>query len=306
MYIYFHQAAFLGNDFSLLHFNSSSLYTHYLFYLRHRPGTAASPPLSTTKTIYIHPIMNSPTVSDDPQRAAILVVNSGILPSAKDILPVSAFHEWYDKIHIRDLLLTDGVKSAFRFEAVAPAPAGDDDVISKRPFLAIYPTADIAWFTDNASPVWKVPVTSDMLPNESGNIFELADFQMGVFEKLVQVGFCHSGAVKKFIALVGINSSQVEGTEAKTALEGSVPGTGEEGTWPARSTLLKWIEYSPPGAPKVEGAEDVVGTDLTGHRAYLAVHEYDQLPNGDLVGKNGAPVFVFSSLSSSGGLTKPW
>ncbi|KAM7183609.1 hypothetical protein V8F33_013484 [Rhypophila sp. PSN 637] len=199
------------------------------------------------------------------QKPAILVVNSGILPSAKDILPLSAFHEWYEKIHIRDLLLTDGVKSAFRFEAVPPA----NDVLDQRHFLAIYPTADIAWFTDDASPVWKVPVTSDMLPNESGNIFELAEFQMGVFEKLGQVGN-ESGAGKKFVALVGINSSQVEGTEAKTALEGSVPGTGEEGTRPVRSTLFKWIEYSPPGAPKVEGAEGVVGTDLTGRRAYLA------------------------------------
>ncbi|KAM7214242.1 hypothetical protein V8F06_010359 [Rhypophila decipiens] len=240
--------------------------------------------------------MTSPTVFDDPQRPAILVVNSGILTSAKDILPVSAFHEWYDKIHIRDLLVTDVVKSAFRFEAAAPA----NDVLDRRPFLAIYPTADIAWFTDDASPVWKVPVTSDMLPNESGNIFELADFQLGVFEKLVRVG-SSSGAVKKSIVLVGVDGRNVQETAAKTALENSVPHSR-----PMRSTLFKWIGYSPPGAPKVEGAGDVVGTDLTGHRAYLAVHEYDELPQGDLVGKDGAPVFVFSSLSSLGDLTKNW
>ena len=96
----------------------------------------------------------------------LLYVNSKI--TSPDLSP-ELFTEWYQDIHIRDIFLTSGIKSAFRYFTQSSEPA-----TIERPYLALYPMKDIA-FLDTAE-FKAIPVHSDLLPVESKNIFDLADF----------------------------------------------------------------------------------------------------------------------------------
>lgn len=96
----------------------------------------------------------------------LLYVNSKITSPA---LSPALFTEWYQDIHIRDIFLTSGIKSAFRYHTQSPEPAKIE-----RPYLALYPVKDVAFLY--SAEFKAIPVHSDMLPVESKGIFDLADF----------------------------------------------------------------------------------------------------------------------------------
>ena len=96
----------------------------------------------------------------------LLYVNSKV--TSPDLSP-ELFTEWYQDIHIRDIFLTSGIKSAFRYYTQSSEPA-----TIERPYLALYPLKDVAFLY--SAEFRAIPVHSDMLPVESKNIFDLADF----------------------------------------------------------------------------------------------------------------------------------
>lgn len=102
----------------------------------------------------------------------ILFVNSKITSEA---LTPEIFREWYESVHIPDIFVTSGIKSAFRYQSTTPGKV-------ERPYLALYPVRDIQWlYSDEFK---SIPVHSDMLPNKSKAIFELADFDTRYYETL--------------------------------------------------------------------------------------------------------------------------
>jgi hypothetical protein len=96
----------------------------------------------------------------------LLYVNSKII--SPDLSP-EVFTQWYQDIHIRDIFLTTGIKSAFRYLTSSSEPA-----TIERPYLALYPVKDVAFLY--SAEFKAIPVHSDVLPVESKSIFDLADF----------------------------------------------------------------------------------------------------------------------------------
>lgn len=96
----------------------------------------------------------------------LLYVNSKIISPA---LSSELFTQWYEDIHIRDIFVTSGIKTAFRYYTASSEPETID-----RPYLALYPLKDVA-FLDSAE-FKAIPVHSDVLPVDSKCIFDLANF----------------------------------------------------------------------------------------------------------------------------------
>lgn len=197
--------------------------------------------------------------------SGVFLVNSGI--TAKDTLDLETFTRWYEDIHIPDLLKTSGAHTAYRFKSAAESPKLDA-VVSTRPFLALYLIENTLWVADDNSEMWKVSLVHDMLPNESKNIFELAEFQMGLYEKLGSAGG-EGIAPAKSVVVVSIDPEDAA-SRAASDLEGLLRDsiTVDGGNAPAavRSTLFKWI-YAPPDIPTPAGM--VPGTSLI--VSYLAI-----------------------------------
>jgi hypothetical protein len=95
----------------------------------------------------------------------IFYVNSKI--SCPDQLSTGVFHSWYEDVHIPDIFRTSGMKAAMRFQSTAP-----EDV--ERPYLALYPVKDVGFLS--SPEFYSIPVHSDMLPNPSKYIFDVANF----------------------------------------------------------------------------------------------------------------------------------
>ncbi|KAI9813064.1 MAG: hypothetical protein M1827_004284 [Pycnora praestabilis] len=88
-------------------------------------------------------------------------------------LSAETYNKWYEEEHIPELVATSGIKSGFRYKAVDPK--------EKNPFLAIYPLKDIAF--PDSDEFKAVPTESKTLPG-SGKVFDLADFDVRVYEHL--------------------------------------------------------------------------------------------------------------------------
>jgi len=177
----------------------------------------------------------------------VFLVNSGI--TAKDTLDLETFTRWYEDIHIPDLLTTSGIHTAYRFQAAAASPK-PSAVLTARPFLALYPLENTAWAADDNSEMWKVPIVHDMLPNESKNVFELAEFQMGLYVKLGSVGGGGCTPAKN-VVVVSIDPEEVDsraGSDLEGLLRDSITVDGGDAPVPVRSTLFKWA-YAPPDIP---------------------------------------------------------
>ncbi|KAM7186253.1 hypothetical protein V8F20_011458 [Naviculisporaceae sp. PSN 640] len=277
-----------------------------------------------------HTDTDTTTKERSPSTPGIYLVNSGIRPSAKSILSVDLFDKWYNEVHIPDIFVTSPriINTAYRFSSIS-APSSSTE--GELPYLAIYPLESTSLLTHEKSPLWKVPLTSEVLPNESKHIFDLVDFQMGIWETVVQLRFegrdfsaklepppSNDGPAGKYIALVGISQDEVSeaqarsGSDLENLLQESVlfevEGENEKRERkrpekkPKRSTLVGWVDYSPPGAPAAERQ----GVKLSGYRRFLGIHEYDELPTGNLFGSNGAEVYLFSALTSFGDVRKAW
>lgn len=101
----------------------------------------------------------------------MLWVTSRISQEAKSILDEPTFLKWYDEDHIPELVSTSGIKDAFRYVDVNKGTPSS----SSKPFLALYPMADLA-FTQSAEFV-NVRVKSAVLP-ASGIIYDMADMDV--------------------------------------------------------------------------------------------------------------------------------
>jgi hypothetical protein len=150
----------------------------------------------------------------------ILFVNSKI---TSDTLSPEVFTAWYEGAHIPDILDTSGIKSAFLYKSSTP-----DKV--ERPFLALYPVKDVQWlYSDEFK---SIPLHSDMLPNDSKAIFELADFDIRYYETIDTKAESGRRGPAKAVVVVQFDSSS---DDVAKLFEVSAP----TGTTPVRSWVLK-------------------------------------------------------------------
>ena len=105
-------------------------------------------------------------------KPGILFANARI---SDPILDAETFRRWYEEVHVPDVLATSGVHTAFRFQN----PDSED---TERPYLAIYPFNDLEWLATGE--FFRVPLTSDILPNPSKRILEVTDFDIRFYETL--------------------------------------------------------------------------------------------------------------------------
>ncbi len=117
----------------------------------------------------------------------ILFANARISDAALD---PETFRRWYEEVHIPDVLATSGVHAAFRYKA----PEGE---VTKRPYLAVYPFADLEWLANGE--FFSIPLTSEVLPNESKHILHVTDFDMRFYQTLRTIS-SRSSSSKLYIA----------------------------------------------------------------------------------------------------------
>ena len=96
----------------------------------------------------------------------LLYVTSKI--SRPDIMTEDVYMDWYDNDHIAEIMQTSGIKDAHRYIDVN---IGKVD----KPYLAIYPMADLA-FTQGQE-FKKIKVHSKILPG-TGLCYDLADLDV--------------------------------------------------------------------------------------------------------------------------------
>jgi len=150
----------------------------------------------------------------------ILFVNSKI---TSDALKPEVFKEWYESVHIPDILATSGIKFGCRYQSTAPEKV-------ERPFLALYPVKDVQWL--HSEEFKSIPMHSDMLPVESKLISDLADFEHRYYETVDATA--ESGCQGPAKALVCVEFDNSSAGSAKL-YEASTPA----GTVPVRSRVLK-------------------------------------------------------------------
>jgi hypothetical protein len=112
-----------------------------------------------------------------PALPGILLVASKIKDLA--VLDRETFRRWYEEVHVPDILATSGIDSAFRF--VSPTP---EEV--EQPYLALYPIKDLGWLAEDE--FWSIPLHSDILPNPSKHIHDVADFHTAFYETVTTEG----------------------------------------------------------------------------------------------------------------------
>jgi hypothetical protein len=179
-------------------------------------------------------------------RPGILFVNSMI---TSDTLTPELFREWYEGVHIPDLLVTSGINSGVRYKATNPEQV-------ERPYLAMYPVKNVQWL--HSDEFKSVPLHSDMLPNDSKAIYELADFESRYYEKLDTKGEPGREGPAEFVVTVEFDSL----TEDLAKLyELSTP----EGMTPVRSRVFK-LNFSRQSRPAYLG---VVSPDLASYLTSL-------------------------------------
>jgi len=105
-------------------------------------------------------------MASEAKGPGLLYVNSKII-SPK--LSSELFTKWYEDVHIPDIFVTSGIKTAFRYYTTSPDPSSVE-----RPYLALYPLKDVSFL--QTSEFKSIPVHSDLVPTDSKCIFDLADF----------------------------------------------------------------------------------------------------------------------------------
>ena len=104
----------------------------------------------------------------------MLLVRARIAPASKDVLDESVFVKWYDEEHIPEVVSTSGIKSGFRYQDInRTSPTGD--ARNSKPFLAFYPTHELAFTQSNEFKA--INIKSPSLPG-SGIIYDLADMDV--------------------------------------------------------------------------------------------------------------------------------
>jgi hypothetical protein len=204
----------------------------------------------------------------------VLFVNSKI---TSDALTPETFREWYESVHIPDIFVTSGIKSAFRYQSTTP-----DKV--ERPYLALYPIKDIQWLSSEEFK--SIPVHSDMLPNESKAIFDLADFDTRYYETVETKVESGRQGPAKVVVVVQFDSST---DDASKLFEASTP----LGTEPVRSRVAR-LNFSRQNRLP-EGKRQISKPP-----AYLGIYEYGELPGKLQPRAQGALVNSFNLLKAFG------
>ncbi|KAK1750910.1 hypothetical protein QBC47DRAFT_88993 [Echria macrotheca] len=211
----------------------------------------------------------------------LILVQSKIRAHARDSLSKETFKKWYDTVHMRDLLLTPGISVALRYQQTAsPEP--------EFPYLAVYPRVSREWVHSPTCEFLRVPLCDPMLPGERGAVFESADFVMGAYEEYggQEAVEEEEGGVlvpAKALVFVPVDSSVVGSAAVADVLSVS---TG--GLTPRRSQMLRY-DFSPAGQ-QPRHAEIAKGELFVGGE-YVAMHEFDEVPEGVVLGK-GAVVYM--------------
>jgi hypothetical protein len=78
------------------------------------------------------------------------------------------FNQWYNDVHVPDVFLAKGIKSASRYKTSESGPV-------ERPYLALYPMQDVQHL--QSQDFLTITNQSDLLPNK-GNIFETVNFDI--------------------------------------------------------------------------------------------------------------------------------
>ena len=113
-------------------------------------------------------------MASEAQGPGLLYVNSKITSPR---LSPELFTEWYQDVHIPDIFVTSGIKTAFQYYTSSPDPASVE-----RPYLALYPLRHVRFL--QTSEFKSIPVHSDLVPTESKCIFDLADFDTRYYTNL--------------------------------------------------------------------------------------------------------------------------
>lgn len=210
---------------------------------------ARAPPKMTTTS---NPPSESPSSPPSPLR--LVLVQSRIRPSppAPSLSPAT-FHEWYNTVHVPDLLQTPGVRSAARYVS---SPDTDDD--GSFPFLALYPSIDRAWLTSPTCEFLRVPLHHPMLPGPGHFVFDVADFVIGAYVVRGAAGEWVGGRTPGAVVVEVVGEEEVrERGGVEGVLEARKGGWGE-----GRTAVLEW-DFSPAGkgvrTEEVEGGRLVVG-----------------------------------------------
>ncbi|KAK3316782.1 hypothetical protein B0H66DRAFT_305683 [Apodospora peruviana] len=226
--------------------------------------------------------------------SGVFLVQSRIAArSAKDtVLTPEIFRKWYEDVHIPDVLATPNIEAAFRYQiTTSPEKAS-------HPYLAIYPLDDLSWVQDKEDAFFKIPLHSDVLPNESRFIFDVADFDMRFYETVVSTapGAGLKGPAKN-VVLVPIDESAFNAAttveDREKLLGGSVSGDSDA----VRSTLFRLLFV--PTEVTSDGKEKAPNSVAK----YLALHEFDKVPVAGTVGEAGRS---FSLLRAFGDVNKTW
>lgn len=229
--------------------------------------------------------------SDAPSPLRLVLVQSRIRPSppAPSLSPAT-FHEWYNTVHVPDLLQTPGVRSAARY-VTSPDTDNDDGSF---PFLALYPSIDRAWLTSPTCEFLRVPLHHPMLPGPSHFVFDVADFVIGAYVVRGAAGEWVGGGTPGAVVVEVVGEEEVRE-------RGGVEGVLEarRGVWgEGRTAVLEW-DFSPAGkgvrAEEVEGGRLVVGGRV------LVLVSFGVFCSGAVLFFGMRAVLTFALASTAGG-----
>ncbi|KAH8887790.1 hypothetical protein GQ53DRAFT_749476 [Thozetella sp. PMI_491] len=206
-----------------------------------------------------------------------ILANSKI---SDDSLDADTFRTWYEEVHIPDVLATSGIFSSFRFQAPDSEP-------TRRPYLAVYPLSDLMWLANGE--FFRVPLTSDLLPNPSKHISEVADFDIRFYQTILSLGDPESRAPTDSVVIVTFDSDATDTQELFR--RGSL--AGEQ---PIHSTLAQIFVNN--SLPRSEFKVDSVPQ-------YIVIHEFHELPF-DSPSKEGNQVVKFKHLRAFGDQNSKW
>lgn len=123
--------------------------------------------------------------------------------SQPDVLDEKSYLKWYDEEHIPEILATGGIKSARRFKNVDPA--------ADKPYLALYPLADLAYLKSEA--FRDIKIKSDLLPG-TGIVYDLADLDVR-YDNLIQVYDPTEKGIGHTKSIVSVQIELKEGADAE-------------------------------------------------------------------------------------------
>ncbi|KAK0616854.1 hypothetical protein B0T14DRAFT_568425 [Immersiella caudata] len=214
-------------------------------------------------------------------------------PSTSPLSPAT-FKQWYEQIHIPDLLALPEITSAGRFVKSDIVTPDDELAAAGFPYLAVYPGLSREWLKDERCGFLKVPLHSEILPGEKGFVFDVADFEMGGYEVLGRVK--RRAGEGRGMVVVPVEGEVVEGKGWETVV-GESRGMLELGEGEGESVVMRY-DFSPTGMGPRE-KEVGEGVLFVGGR-YLVLHQLESLPPKEVPEQWGKKPVVYSLIRAFG------